>query len=71
MRTATLAEYALVCGANHAGLVTRYESGKGYFDSLSTIRGVPVASKYTHLKRGNVVSTTYLVNPKYLPEGGV
>jgi len=66
MRQATAEEYAAVFTRHGYMDVSRY-SGKRYFTSISKDRGTEVCSKTEVLKRGKVVSTTYLVNPDYLP----
>lgn len=45
----------------------RMMSTKRTFDAFYSDRGTEVASKHQLLKRGKVVSETYMVNPAYLP----
>jgi hypothetical protein len=40
--------------------------GQRYFSAYYSDRGTEVAQKHQSLKRGKVVSESYLVNPDYL-----
>lgn len=66
MRQATAEEYAAVYNRHGYMDVSRC-SRKRYFTATSKDRGTEVCSKTEILKRGKVVSTTFLVNPDYLP----
>lgn len=63
MREGTAKEFA--DASSRAGQVRRM-GGKNYFTAVYSDRGTEVAEKNEILKRGKVVSTTYLVNTDYL-----
>lgn len=66
MRTATAAEYA---AARSRATSTRHMQAGRCFDVYHSDRGTEVASKHEITTRGKVTSTTYMVNPAYLPGG--
>lgn len=66
MRTATAKEYAQACA--RAGQKRQMHTRRTT-DVYWSDRGTEVCSKHEVLTRGKVTSTTYMVNPDYLPPG--
>ena len=64
MRTATENEYA---HARSRATSTRHMTAGRCFDVYHSDRGTEIASKHEVSTRGKVTSTTYMVNPAYLP----
>jgi hypothetical protein len=66
MRTATEQEFAAAVARAGWPAPRRMTAGR-CFDAYYSDRGTDVASKHEVTTRGKVTSTTYMVNPAYLP----